>query len=177
MKKLLITFLFTSLFVGLMYSQNSTFALHVYNPLGLFQKAGIKLEYRANRTGLLLGAIQYYGSLPEYPGTQIGFEWRRYAVPQPEKRGENFFYARLLAGQQEHVTAHGDGFFAVKEVPGANYYGVGAGVGKHINFGHFFFDLNAGLKAVLSNVKQDKAFYITSAASVLDLHFNLGFQF
>lgn len=177
MKKLLITLSFVFLYMGFMYSQKSNFALHVYNPLGLFQKAGVKLEYRTNQSGFLLGAIQYYGTLPEYPGTQVGIEYRHYSVSEPEKRSENFFYAKALAGQQKHVTAHGDGFFSVNEVLSGNYYGAGAGVGRHINFGHFFFDLNAGLKAVASTVTQGQAFYITGPASVLDLHFNLGCQF
>ncbi len=177
MKKLLITLIIFSVFLVDIYSQEHTLALHIYNPLGLFQKAGGKIEYRTNQMGILLGAIRYYGSMPSYPGTQFGLEWRRYSIQKAAKKSENFFYGRLLAGHQDHMNAKGDGFFAINEVPEGNYYGAGAGVGRHINYGHFFIDLNAGLKYVSSNVKQEAAFYLSGPASYLDLHFNLGFQF
>ena len=177
MKKLLLILFISNILVATAYCQEPTVALHIYNPLGLFQKAGGKVEYRVNRMGFLLGAIRYYGSLPAYPGTQLGLEWRKYPTFLPTKRGENFFYTRLLAGHQEYRAAQGDGFFAIQEIPEGNYYGGGLGVGRHINYKMFFIDLNAGLKYVASSVKQQRAFYITGPASFLDLHFNLGFQF
>ncbi len=177
MKKLLIILIIFSVSLADIYSQERTVAFHIYNPLGLFQKAGGKIEFRTNQMGFLLGAIQYYGSLPSYPGTQFGLEWRHYSIAKPEKKSENFLYTKLIAGHQEHLDATGDGFFAVNEVPEGNYYGAGAGIGKHINYGHFFTDFNAGLKFVLSNVKQESTFYLSGPASYLDLHFNLGFQF
>lgn len=177
MKKLIVTTVFSVIFLGHIFCKEPTIALHVYNPLGLIQKVGGKVEYRANRMGFLFGAIRYYGSIPSYPGTQFGLEWRKYSIPQPTKKAVNFFYTKLIAGHQEHLEAQGSGFLSVSEIPEGNYYGAGAGVGRHINFNHFFIDINAGLKYVASTVKQETAFYITGPASYLDLHFNFGFQF
>lgn len=177
MKKLILILICSSVFLVNTYCQESTFALHLYNPIGLFQKVGGKVEYRTNRMGILVGAIQYYGSTPTYPGTQLGLEWRNYSIPVPDRKGENFFYARMLAGHQEHLDAQGFGLFDVSEIPKGDYYGAGAGVGRHINFNHFFIDVNAGLKIVVSTVKQDDTFYLSGPASYLDLHFNCGFQF
>ena len=177
MKKLILILIYSSVFLFNSYGQEPTFALHLYNPVNLFQKVGAKVEYRTNRMGFLVGAIQYYGSLPTYPGTQVGLECRRYSILVPDRRGENFFYTRMLAGHQEHLNSQGDGFFSVSEIPKGDYFGAGAGVGRHISFNHFFLDLNLGLKIVASTVKQDAAFYLSGPASYLDLHFNCGLQF
>lgn len=177
MKKLFITLILSSILLSNGYGQESKVALHIYNPIGLFQKAGAKVEYRTNQIGFLFGAIQYYGSIPSYPGTQLGLEVRHYALSELNMKKERFLYARILTGHQNYMNAQGDGFMSVSEVPEGDYYGAGVGVGRHLNYGHFFIDLNAGLKYVASTVKQEAAFYITGPASYLDLHFNLGFQF
>ena len=158
---------------GIIYGQESPIAFHIYNPIGFVQKTGAKIEYRTNQMGFLFSAIRYYGSIPSYPGNQFGIEWRRYSVRKEASRSENFFYAKAIAGHQEHVNSQGSGFMSVGEIPAGNYYGVGAGVGKHINFNHFFIDLNGGLKYVSSTVKQESTFYISGPASYLDLHFNI----
>ncbi len=176
MKKLiLVAFLFT-IFVGVVYCQASKYALHVTNPIGFIQKAGVKFEYRTPQTGWLLALTQYYGTIPDYPGTQLGIEWRHYALSE-SKRGENFLYAKLIAGHQQFRAQYGDGFFNHFEVPESYYGGLGAGVGRKISFNHFFIDLNIGLKASLSTITQDNIFYIVGPASFLDLHANIGYQF
>jgi len=177
MRKLLAIICITLFITGQVISQDSKIALHIYNPTNLFQKAGAKVEYRSDQMGFLVGAIQYYGSIPSYPGTQLGLEVRHYALSDLNMKKEKFIYARVLAGHQEHMNAKGDGFLSVSEVPEGNYYGAGAGIGRHFNYGHFFIDINAGLKYVYLDVKQEVAFYITGPASYLDLHFNVGFQF
>jgi hypothetical protein len=177
MKKLFVTALLFNAFLSNIHSQVPTVAFHIYNPIGFIQKAGVKFEYRENQMGFLLCAIQYYGSAPSYPGTQLGFELRHYSIAKPESRSENFLYAKLIGGHQEHMNSQGSGFMSVGEIPAGNYYGAGVGVGKHINYGHFFIDLNGGLKYAVSTVKQESTFYISGPASYLDLHFNIGFQF
>lgn len=158
------------------YGQKPKFALHVYNPIALFQKAGAKIEYRTTRMGFLLTGIQYYGSFPQYRGTQGGVECRGYFYVG-SKDQEYFLSSRAFVGQQQYVPQSGDGFFNLAEIPAGNYYGFGLATGRHFNFGHFFLDINGGLKFTKSSVEQDRAFYITGPASILDLHFNLGMQF
>jgi len=164
-----------SLFLGKSNAQKPNFAIHIYNPLAMFQKAGVKLEYRNKKMGFLITGIQYYGSLPKYPGTQLGIETRYYS--NLLNKNEKFIYGKVYGGYQQQVNASGSGFFNQSEVSAGNYYGVGGGIGKHFNFRYFFIDINTGLKISFSDVKQKDAFFITGPASYLDLHFNLGFQF
>ena len=176
--KTYMTTLFLMLFLEVnILAQQSHFAIHIYNPLGMFQKAGLKLEWRQKRMGLLLTGIQYYGSLPKYPGTQVGFEGRYYNKTNSLGKHDDFIYSRLFYGNQQHVDRSGDGFFNRAEVPAGRYYGAGIGVGRHFSYGHFFIDTNMGAKLTLSDVGQAAAFYITGPASYLDLHFNIGYQF
>lgn len=177
MKKLLATF-FLFIFISVVgFSETPHIAVHLSNPLGMIQKAGFKLEYRPAQTGLLVFATQYYGSLPDYPGTQLGLEGRRYLMQKEGKRSELFFYWKVLGGYQRERAAYGEGFTNHAFVPAGYYYGLGGGIGTHINFNHFFIEFNGGLKAVLSTTKQDLPFYATGPGSIIDLHFNLGFQF
>ncbi len=172
------TTLFLILFLNVnLFAQKSTLAIHLYNPLGMFQKAGLKFELRQKRMGLLITGIQYYGSLPKYPGTQVGFEGRYYNKPDSLRKHYNFIYSKLFYGNQQHVDQSGDGFFNKAEVPAGRYYGAGIGVGRHFNYGHFFLDTNIGAKYTLTDVSQATAFYITGPGSYLDLHFNIGYQF
>lgn len=158
-------------------AQKSTFAVHVSNPISMFRKAGLKLEYRTSRVGVLLMGTKYYGSLPKYPGEQGGVELRLYSKNEEQKTANPFLYTKVYAGHQDYFAGSGSGFTRVQDVPEGDYYGLGAGWGKHINFNPFFIDFNAGLKFTHSEVAQDIAFYITGPASYLDLQFNLGFQF
>jgi hypothetical protein len=177
MKKIIVTIVLITASFSNTFCQEAKVLFHIYNPIGLFQKAGAKFEFRTSQIGFLLCAIRYYGNAPSYPGTQLGFELRHYAVSKPESRSENFLYAKFIGGHQEHMNSQGSGFMSVGEIPAGNYYGAGVGVGKHINYGHFFIDLNGGVKYAVSDVKQESTFYISGPASYLDLHFNLGFQF
>jgi len=174
-KRITIFFLFTFI-VASSYAENPRYALHLSNPLGMVQKVGAKLEFRQNQTGLLFFVNQYYGNLPDYPGTQLGMEGRLYLIPALNKRSEFFFYGKLLGGYQQEREAYGDSFFAHAYVPGGMYYGLGGGIGKHINFNHFFIEFNGGLKGILSTAKQELPFYLAGPGSIIDLHFNLGFQ-
>lgn len=175
MKPIIILLLMSAYITDKSFAQTSNFAFHIYNPLGLFQKAGAKIEYRTPKMGFLIMGIQYYGNIPKYPGTQAGLELRYYLNPM--KKNENFIYGKTFGGYQQHVNPSGDGFLRKREVPSSRYYGLGAGLGRHFNFRHFFIDINTGLKYSFSDEKQAPAFYLLGPASYLDLHFNLGFQF
>lgn len=176
MKSIIVILSLNLLLISKVVAQKNAFAFHIYNPVAMFQKAGIKLEYRHQQTGLLLSGIQYYGSWPKYPGTQAALEGRIYKKLQGAKVHENFIYSKIIYGYQQHANATGDGFFRRAEVLAGNYYGAGIGVGRHFNYGHFFIDINLGFKYTLSESKQATPFYITGPGSYLDLHFNIGFQ-
>lgn len=163
------------LLCNIVLAQNSKFAIHVFNPISLFQKAGVKLEYRTTKLGLLISGKQYYGNWPRYPGTQLALEARLYKTPQGRK--EDFVYGKIIGGHQQAVNASGDGFLRRQQVDAGDYYGAGIGVGRRINFNHFFFEMNGGLKYIYSDVNQENVFYITGPGSILDVHFCIGIQF
>ena len=177
MKLWIATLLMSLLGLANVSGQSTSFAIHVYNPLALFQKAGLKLELKHQRIGILLTGIQYYGVLPKYPGTKGGLEGRYYSKRESPQKHVNFLYGKVLMGYQQHVDASGDGFFNKAEVLAGNYYGGGIGVGRHFNFGPWFFDLNTGLKYTYSPIERHKSFFITGPGSYLDLYFNVGYQF
>ena len=174
MKKILVLLIFILSFSGAHAQQ---FALHFTSPLGLINKAGIKAEYRTGRMGFVGFATRYFSGLPDFPGLQYGVDWRYYSLPKKKKRSVDFFYAKLLSGHQEFRPRHGDNIVYFPEVLECYYYGAGAGVGRHINFGSFFMEFNTGLKLVAATQTQQLAFYITGPAAIIDLHFNFGFQF
>jgi hypothetical protein len=177
MKEYITLLLFSLLLIDSTHAQKSTIAIHIYNPIGMYHKAGMKLEFRTKRMGFLVMGIKYYGSLPKYPGTQTGIAFRLYSKNDEGNKHENFLYAKAFAGHQEYFAGEGNGFLSKQAVPESNYYGPGLGWGKHFNFNHFFIDLNTGIKFAVSNPDQRIAFHITGPGSYLDLHFNLGFQF
>jgi hypothetical protein len=175
MRKVLIS---TAFILSMMLeAQAQQFALHLSSPLGLINKFGCKVEYRWGNMGVLAGATVYaqYG-IPLTPGAMGTIECRRYGKKRESGRGENFFYIKGLAGHQQYNPGHGDGFLSAAEVPAATYYGLGAGVGRHINFNWFFIELSTGAKYVYSDVPQPDFFYITGPGAIFDLHFNFGFQ-
>lgn len=108
-----------TVFIGKSYAQNPRFVIHIYNPIGFFQKQGAKFEYRPNKMGFLPSGIQYYWVLPKYPGTQIGLESRYYLSPFAKR--ENFVYAKFFGGYQQQVDVSGDGFSFRAAVPGGSY--------------------------------------------------------
>lgn len=175
--KIIATTILFSILVSNAFAQEKKFTVQLSNPAGMIQKAGVKLEYRAKNVGFLLATIQYYGFLPRYPGTQIGLEARKYIKPKVKKEYENFIYVKFIAGHQNYFSGSGSGFTRLKEVPEGDYAGGGGGVGRRFNFGRLFIDLNTGLKYVVSEVKQDLAFYITGPASFIDFHVHIGIQF
>ena len=158
-------------------AQDNKFAIYLSNPIGMFHKAGGKLEYRGKKTGILVGAIQYYGAYPKFPGTQLSLEGRNYLAQKTPKEYENFIYLKVIAGHQNYYAGSGSGFTRRNEVPEGDYAGFGGGIGRHYNLKQFFFDFNTGLKYTVSEVKQTTAFYITGPASFLDFHVHFGVQF
>lgn len=158
-------------------AQKNRFTIQLSNPLGMFQKTGLKIEHRTKGMGVLLGAIQYYGVLPRYPGTQLGLELRKYIVKKNLKDHENFFYLKFIAGHQNYFAGSGSGFTRLQEVPEGDYAGAGGGVGRRFNFELFFIDFNTGLKYVISEVEQSTVFYITGPASFIDFHIYVGIPF
>ncbi len=160
------------------HTERPHYLLHISSPIGLISKIGFKFESRSANVGNLVCINRYFnGGFPDYPGTQLAFERRYYKAVEFSKRSENFFYAKLLAGYQEERAASGESFFRKSAVPSGNYAGLGIGIGRRVNFRHSFLELNGGMKGVLSSAKQDKSFYITGPASVLELHLNWGFRF
>ena len=158
--------------------QRSTFAVHLSNPLGYFNKAGIKLEYQRNRFGFLLGAAKYFDIIvPHYPGSQFMAEGRLYQKLDSNQKSRNFFYSKVLAGHLRYRPFTGSGFTAIQEVPESDYWGFGVGVGKKVAIKNFFFEINTGAKIVFPSVAQKLAFYVTGPGSIIDLHFNFGLQF
>lgn len=177
MKSLFSSLIFTVFLTSTTFAQPAHFAIHISNPLSMFYKAGIKLEYRFMQVGVLATGIQHYARrFPQYPGSQLGLELRYY-FPNSEKTHEWYVYGKGYAGYQQHKNSYNGEVFDFKEVPSGNYYGFGAGAGRHFNFNNFFLDLNLGVKYTDSEVKQRDAFYIVGPACLLDFHFNLGFQF
>lgn len=177
MKKSIIFIFFAFILIFGADAQKSNFAIHISNPLGMYHKAGLKLEYRTNRIGVLIMGAKYYGYFPRYPGEQGGGEIRLYAKNEDQKRYENFLYTTVLVGHLDYFAGSGEGFNYVRAVPESNYYALGAGWGRHYNYNRFFIDINAGLKFAVPDVKQEIAFYMTGPGSYIDLHINLGFQF
>jgi len=158
-------------------AQDNKIAIYLSNPIGMFHKAGGKLEYRGKKMGILFGATQYYGAYPKFPGTQLGLEYRKYLATKTPKEYENFLYLKAIAGHQNYYAGSGSGFTRRNEVPEGDYAGFGGGVGRHYNLKRFFFDFNTGLKYTVSEVKQTTAFYVTGPASFLDFQVHVGIQF
>lgn len=177
MKKIMIIFLFSLILVGSAFAQESNFAVHISNPLGLFQKAGAKLEFKTGRIGVLLTGTKYFGRLPKYSGEKKGAELRLYSKIKEQEKHEKFLYMKVNVGHVDYFAGSGDGFTSFNAIPESNYYGIATGLGRHLNFNQLFIDINAGFQYAVPEVKQDAAFYITGPGSFLDLHLNLGFQF
>jgi hypothetical protein len=157
-------------------AQSNKAAIHLSNPLVLLAKAGLKVEYRTDKTGYLLMGKLYYGGLPRYPGEKVEAIVRNYWNLEGS-RHENFFYGKLVAGHLQNYDGSGSGFTRIQNVPESNYYGVGVGVGRHYNFDRYFFEVIAGLKYVKPDVSQEAPFYISGPGSVIDLNFTVGIQF
>lgn len=148
-------------------NDNYNFAVHFTSPIGLLNKAGIKLEVRGGNTSVLLGATHYHAF---FPGEQFSIEGRKYLNWDGGKRGQFYGYVKGIGGHENGDDEHAHA---------TDYFGGGIGLGKHINFRHFFIDLNGGLKyvgAVYPHAIGDDTFYFTGPGAVLDIHFNFGFQ-
>jgi hypothetical protein len=144
-------------------------ALHFTSPLSLLSKFGGKLEARGGNISLLFGATKYYGS---FPGNQFSMDVRRYLDIGRGQRGQNYFYAKGLFGHEEYAN---DGILI--GAAESDYYGGGFGVGRHISFGSFFIDLNAGGKYVrITDPWISPIFFLTGPGAMVDIHFNFGFQ-
>ena len=177
MKSCITIILFSFLLVLNIFAQKSIFVFHISNPLGMIQKAGIKVEIRAKQLGFLATGTKYYGSLPKYPGMQVGLETRYYFKNDSIKKHENFVYAKYIYGHQYYVARSGDGFSSRPEVPENYYHAIGGGVGRHFNFDNFFIEFNGGFKYAISDIGRSSAFYFSRPGSYFNLHLNFGFQF
>lgn len=163
------------------FSQENKFAFHISNPLGMFHKVGVKLEFRSNRIGFLLTGTKYYFTdFTPYSGKQFGGEVRLYSKKIKEQNyHENFLYIKRFSGNVDYYKRKSAGGFSPRAIliPASNYYGIGGGIGKHLSFKHLFIDLNVGGIYSVPEVKQDRLFYGTGPGSYLDLKLNLGYQF
>ena len=162
------------------------FAIYLTSPLGLLSKGGVKAEYRLNlQHALLLSYTQYWGY---FPGYQSALEYRIYfAAHSRESNSENFIYGKAGLGyagytpnsSNNQVTSIDDNHTNDK-APGA-YALAGGGIGRHINFGWFFIELNAGLKFAQvtgqPRVYNEHLFYVTGPGSIADFNFHFGIQF
>lgn len=155
-----------------------TFAVHITSPWGFVDKSGVKFEYRIySENALLLSYTDYYGL---FPGFQTALEYRIY---YPAKGVvENIIYTKIGTGFADYKTTslYTVSSTDVNKAPGTYYFG-GAGVGKHFNFSHFFFELTAGLK--FSYVVKPPAqynqqlFYSIGPGSIPDINLHFGYQF
>ena len=160
------------------------FGIYFTSPLGLLSKGGVKLEYRVNQTNaLLLGYTQYWGFFPGYQGN---FEYRMY-FPARKSKSENFIYAKAGVGfadynflsdyYQPNVFGDEKNTFTA---PGTYILG-GGGIGRHISIDWFFIELNAGLKFAQVvgpvHVYNERLFYLTGPASIVDFNLHFGVQF
>jgi hypothetical protein len=189
-KKLLV-----SIFVALSILSGTTaraqyldphYAIYLPNPLGLFSKADIKVEYRLNlQNALLLSYTQYWGFFPGYQGA---LEYRMYFTDRSRRSSsENFIYGKAGLGFADYASDNGYPKISIfgdgrtnYNAPGTYVFG-GGGVGRHFNFDWFFLDLNAGLKfAELTTppaVYNEHLFYLTGPGSYVDINFHFGIQF
>lgn len=155
------------------------FAVYFGNPLSLFSKARIKFEYRITaQHAIQLSTASYHGFCR---GSQTGFEYRNYRLPAGSRRSENFLYAKVGFGKSD-VTNYQDRNYSF----GLGYYNyAGGGIGRHFTLGrerHFFLDLAAGAKLVITNrsvaaIDNGFIFYTTGPGSILDLNMHFGWQF
>lgn len=155
-------------------------AVHFSNPLGYLSKVGIKGEFRINpATALLLNFTQYWGF---FPGQQAYVEFRRYF--KTNSFAENFIYGKAGGGYSTYhpVSISIDGINNSNTYydPGTYFFG-GGGVGRHINLGAFFIDMNLGLKLTAVTAPHppynEHIFFSTGPGAIPDLNFHFGFQF
>ncbi len=152
-------------------------SVHATNPLSLLSKAGVQLQYRlSSKHSVVAGYRHYYGF---FPGNQISIAYHRYFALNADD--EFFVYGRGGAGDAGYIPKP---YYAGAEDPYISpdkYLFVGGGVGRRYNFGHFFIEVNAGLK--LAGLVENKEgynknlFYATGPGSFLDCGLHLGLQF
>lgn len=154
-------------------------SIHLVNPLSALSKVGFRLQYRfGNKNSVLLDYRSYHSF---FPGYQASGEYHRsFAIQNAEN--EAFFYGRAGYGSNQEYTPKP--YYAGAEDkfgPVGNYLFAGAGVGKRINFGHFFIEGNMGLKlAQPVNQVEDYnkyLFHTLGPGSFFDCGIHLGIQF
>ena len=173
MRKILITLLLLAA-NHVCFSQS--FAFHLSSPLGMVGKIGAKAELRFGDESILLCGTYYYPTffVFNFSGPQIAIEYRMYGFGSTGEYGQNYLYGKALGGSQGAIPAS-DGFFGHEAIKETSYYGLGGGVGRHLNYGAFFIDINAGLKFAYCP-DPPIGFYVLGSGAIVDLHLNLGLQ-
>ena len=159
-----------------LYYGMPTFAVHITSPTGFLYKGGVSFEYRIySENALLLSYTDYWGY---YPGYQAALEYRLYF--NTKTVAENLIYMKLGTGFADYVSSPFESGNDLNKAPGTYYFG-GAGVGRHFNYGIFFWEVTAGLKfSYVSNppvLYNERLFYTVGPGSIPDVHFNFGLQF
>jgi hypothetical protein len=153
------------------------FAVHVTAPWAFPYKTGVDVEYRIySQNALLLNYTAYYNYFPGYQGS---LQYRLYF--NTPTLTENLVYMKLGTGFADYKTSP---LFSksddASKAPGTYYFG-GAGVGKHFNFSHFFFEVTAGLKFTYVTKPpadyNERLFYSIGPGSIPDVNVNFGLQF
>jgi hypothetical protein len=103
MRKLIICLLLLFIIITTSTAQDKTNAIYLSNPMGLINKFGIKFEFRHAQQGYVIGIMRYFDTFPNYPGTQLGLEWRRYANKNLFRRGKIIFMVKQLQGIRKLV--------------------------------------------------------------------------
>ncbi len=181
-KFILVTLIALMTFNGAMAKDGKyTIALHITNPLGAYTKYGGGAELRIRQSAWMISSVKYNGI---YAGKQFRFEYQKYF--KTYKKHENFFYVKLCGGD---ATYDGSKLSLLDDktkviIGPVNYVGGGAGIGRRLNYKHFFLMFNLGAKYMFlppdfpdEYHERFRYFYSTGPGAIIDLNMRLGFQF
>lgn len=158
-----------------------TIGLNITNPLGAYTKYGGGMELRVRQSAWMISGVKYAGI---YEGKQFRFEYQKYI--KTRYRHENFFYVKMCGGD---ATYDGSKLSIIDDktktiIGPVNYVGGGAGIGRRLNYRHFFVMFNLGAKYVFlppdfpdEYHERFRYFYSTGPGAIIDLNMRLGFQF
>ncbi|MES2702948.1 MAG: hypothetical protein V4649_09930 [Bacteroidota bacterium] len=172
-KALTLLLLVTGIACNTTAQSRKDFALHISSPTGLLSKFRLKGEFRFDSThSILLCYTQYWGI---YPSFLTGGEYRWYHLHK--RHGDNYLYCELGGGSSTGYTLFNQDYNPESFV-GPTFYG-GCGMGRHINFSHFFLDLNGGIRVTtVSNYPHDYfgTYYVFGPGAVVRINLAFGFQ-
>lgn len=156
-------------------------AIMITNPLGMYTKIGGGLELRYRQSSVVITGVNYSGV---YAGKQYRFEYQKYI--RTYKKNETFWYIKVCGGD---ATYDGDKLSLLDDkskikIGPEKYIGGGAGLGRRLNYNHFFLMFNFGLKYVAfppdfpdESSEKFRLFYATGPGSIIDCNLRLGLQF